>query len=374
MEIATILALTLRPKPLCSPRNWVLQVLRRQASQFIAVYTVAAALFPFILPFAAIAAALDELRWAGDPEGGAPFVEADPRQPDKLIGFDVEIAELIARKLGRAPRFVNITFTSIDQSVHRGDAEIGLSGIEDTPARRATMAATVPYYQFREVLSVRDADAGKFRTLADLKGKRVGTLGGTIAHEILLRAEREFAIQVVSYDDDVHPYSDLLIGRVDAVLLDNVLAERRAHSLRGFTVQSQSVAVGQYIAVLAKQNTDLRDRVDEILRGATEEHAQRIRALNEIELELMDRDARRGRIRFSALEGELIALTCIEANLLDSQRLGARRQRVAAACKLLGRRDEALRAAYSNEAGATPSPNRRRDGPGGGAGGRTTIR
>ena len=268
MEIATILALTLRPKPLCSPRNWVLQVLRRQASQFIAVYTVSAALFAFILPFAAIAAAPDELRWAGDPEGGAPFVEADPRQPDKLIGFDVEIAELIARKLGRAPRFVNITFTSIDQSVHRGDAEIGLSGIEDTPARRATMAATVPYYQFREVLSVRDADAGKFRTLADLKGKRVGTLGGTIAHEILLRAEREFAIQVVSYDDDVHPYSDLLIGRVDAVLLDNVLAERRAHSLRGFTVQSQSVAVGQYIAVLAKQNTDLRDRVDEILRGA----------------------------------------------------------------------------------------------------------
>jgi polar amino acid transport system substrate-binding protein len=72
----------------------------------------------------------------------------------------------------------------------------------------------------------------------------------------------------VSYDDDVHPYSDLLIGRVDAVLLDNVLAERRAHSLRGFTVQSQSVAVGHYIGVLAKQNTELRDRVDEILRGA----------------------------------------------------------------------------------------------------------
>jgi polar amino acid transport system substrate-binding protein len=31
----------------------------------------------------------------------------------------------------------------------------------------------------------------------------------------------------VSYEDDVHPYSDLVIGRVDAVLLDNVLAERR---------------------------------------------------------------------------------------------------------------------------------------------------
>ena len=51
-------------------------------------------------------------RWAGDPEGGAPFVEADPRQPDRLVGFDVEIANLIARGLGRTPEFITITFTS----------------------------------------------------------------------------------------------------------------------------------------------------------------------------------------------------------------------------------------------------------------------
>jgi polar amino acid transport system substrate-binding protein len=209
-----------------------------------------------------------EFRWAGDPEGGAPFVEADPSKPDKLVGFDVEIAELIAQKLGRQTRFINITFTSIDQSIERGDAEIGLSGIEDTPARRATMAPTVPYYQFREVLSVRDADKERFRTLADLRGRRVGTLGGTIAHEILLRAEREFGLHAVSYDDDVHPYSDLVIGRVDAVLLDNVLAERRARALTGFTIQPQSVAVGHYVGVLAARNAELRERIDDILRGA----------------------------------------------------------------------------------------------------------
>ena len=167
------------------------------------------------------------LRWAGDPEGGAPFVEADPSHPDPVVGFDVEVAALLAAGIGRTPEFLNVTFRSIDQSIARGDADIGLSGIEDTPARRATMAVTLPYYEFREVLSVRDADASRFRSLADLRGKTVGTLGGTIAYEILLRAEREHGLRVVSYEDDVHPYSDLVIGRVDAVLLDNVLAERR---------------------------------------------------------------------------------------------------------------------------------------------------
>ena len=214
-----------------------------------------------------------EFRWAGDPEGGAPFVEADPTQPDKLTGFDVEIAELIAQKLGRHAHFINITYTSIDQSIERGDAEIGLSGIEDTPSRRAAMAPTVPYYQFREVLSVRDADKERFRSLADLRGRRVGTLGGTIAHEILLRAERDFGIQAVSYDDDVHPYGDLVIGRVDAVLLDNVLAERRARALSGFTIQPQSVAVGHYVGVLAPRNAELRDRIDGILREAMRDGA-----------------------------------------------------------------------------------------------------
>ncbi len=216
----------------------------------------------------AAATSAGDFRWAGDPEGGAPFVEADPRRPDQLVGFDVEIAELIARKINRRPQFINITFTSIDQSIERGDAEIGLSGIEDTPARRATMAPTIPYYEFREVLSVRNADRARFRTLADLKGRRVGTLGGTIAYDILLNAEREFGVQPVSYDDDVHPYSDLVIGRIDAVLLDNVLAERRARNLSGFAIQPQSVAIGHYIGILAARNSALRDQINDILRTA----------------------------------------------------------------------------------------------------------
>ena len=142
------------------------------------------------MSFAIAASPIREFRWAADPEGGAPFVQADPARPDRVVGFDVEIAEIIAQGLSRSATFLNVAFTSIDQSIERDDAEIGLGGIEDTPARRATMAPTVPYYRFREVLSVRDTDASRFRTLADLRGRRIGTLGGTIAYEILLRRTR----------------------------------------------------------------------------------------------------------------------------------------------------------------------------------------
>ena len=209
-----------------------------------------------------------ELRWAGDPEGGAPFVEADPTDPNKVTGFDVEIAELIAKGVSRTPQFLFVPYGSIDQAIERGTAEIGLCGMEDTPARRAAMATTIPYYAFREVLSVREADAGALRRLADLKGRRVGTLGGTIAYEILLQAERRYGLQAVSYDDDVHPYSDLLVGRVDGVLLDNVLAERRRKNMPGITIQPDAVAMSHYVGVLAPRNASLRDAANEVLRGA----------------------------------------------------------------------------------------------------------
>ena len=217
---------------------------------------------------AASAAPPPVFRWAGDPQGGAPFVEADPANPDALVGFDVEIANLIAGSLGRVAEFVNIDFASIDQSIARGDADIGMSGIEDTPARRATLSVTLPYYEFREVLSVRDGDAGRFRSLADLRGKAVATLGGTIAYEILLKAERDFGVRPVAYEDDVHPYSDLLLGRVDGVLLDNVLADRRHRTMGRFTIQPQSVAIGHYVGVLSARNAPLRNTINEILRGS----------------------------------------------------------------------------------------------------------
>jgi len=98
------------------------------------------------------------MRWGGDAEGGAPFVEADPSDPSKLRGFDVEVAEQIAKGLGRRAEFIQVSFSDIDQSVQRGDFEIGMSGVEDTPARRRMFAATIPYFEFHEVLTVRIED------------------------------------------------------------------------------------------------------------------------------------------------------------------------------------------------------------------------
>ena len=205
-------------------------------------------------------------RWGGDAEGGAPFVEADPADPSRVRGFDVEIAEMIARGLGREAQFVQVAWASISQSAERGDFDIGLSGIEDRPELRERQSLTIPYFEFREVLAVRPADRDRFRTLADLAGRRVATLGSTTAYDILLGEQPRLKLTPVSYDDDVHPYTDLIAGRVDGVLLDHIIAERRLRTLGGFVIQPEPVATGHYVGVLAKSNGALRDSVNAILR------------------------------------------------------------------------------------------------------------
>ena len=209
-----------------------------------------------------------EFRWGGDAEGGAPFVEADPADPTRVVGFDVEVAQLIADALGRVPRFVQIGFTSLDASAARGDFDIGLSGIEDSPARRSRLAVTIPYYEFREILTVRVADRDRFRTLEDLRGRRVATLGATLAYDLLVKAQGDYDVVPVTYEDDVHPYSDLALGRVDAVVLDYVLAERGVRRNPELVNQPSDLGVGHYVGVLAPSNVALRDRIDEILRDA----------------------------------------------------------------------------------------------------------
>jgi polar amino acid transport system substrate-binding protein len=209
-----------------------------------------------------------ELRWGGDAEGGAPFVEADPADPARVVGFEVDIAQLVGEALGRTPRFVQVGFTSIDASAARGDFDIGLSGIEDSAVRRRRLAVTVPYYEFREILTVRETDRERFRTLADLRGRRVATLGATLAYDLLVAAQAANGLEVVTYEDDVHPYSDLALGRVDAVVLDEVLANRGVARNEGLLNQDTDLGVGHYVGVLAPGREALRDEVDGILRAA----------------------------------------------------------------------------------------------------------
>jgi polar amino acid transport system substrate-binding protein len=76
------------------------------------------------------------LRWGGDIQGGEPYVYQDPNDGSRLIGFEVEIADALARRLGMRAAFVQNDWQTLIASLERGDFDMILNGLEVTSARR----------------------------------------------------------------------------------------------------------------------------------------------------------------------------------------------------------------------------------------------
>src|SRR5690606_2333911 len=122
-----------------------------------------------------------ELTWGGDLQGGAPYVFET--RSGEIQGFEVDIADAIARRLGVRARFVQNDWSTLIPARERGDFDLALNGIEDTQGRRARVQLSIPYFVYGETLAVRRG--APYASLADLSGKRVATLNPPVAHDVL---------------------------------------------------------------------------------------------------------------------------------------------------------------------------------------------
>jgi polar amino acid transport system substrate-binding protein len=200
------------------------------------------------------------LRWGGDLQGGEPYVFDDPDQPGHLIGFEVELADAIARQLGVRAEFVQNDWSSLVPSLERGSFDVAMNGLEVTPARADTVLFTRPYYIFSAQLAVRREDGDRYHSLDDLTGHRVGTLANSLSYELLLQS----GVEVVTYEGVEEPYSDLEGGRLDGVLLDDIIAARYGLN-RPSLMLAADVAEGYYSVACQRGDTELRDAIDDAI-------------------------------------------------------------------------------------------------------------
>lgn len=201
------------------------------------------------------------LLWAGDAEGAAPYTFPDPANPSRMIGYEVELSDEIARELGVRAQLVQTPWDRLPQALVRGDVDIIKDGIEVTENRKQFLNFSRPYYRFTEALMVR-ADNTDIHEMSDLPGKRVGTLKGALAADLLAQIT---GVEIVTYDGQVEPYRDLSIGRLDAVLLDYPVARYYGEKIPGLKYADRSIGGGDYAVGVRKEDVALLAAVDAAL-------------------------------------------------------------------------------------------------------------
>jgi polar amino acid transport system substrate-binding protein len=146
-------------------------------------------------------------------------------------------------------------------SLERGTFDVVMNGLEVTAGRSGRVLFTRPYYVFAERLMVRSEDSASFAKadLAALKGRRVGTLANSLAFE-MLRGTAE----TVLYEGVEEPYTDLLRGRTDAVLLDDIIATRYGTTKPGLAVVGD-LRAGYYAIAVRPDEPDVKAAIDEAL-------------------------------------------------------------------------------------------------------------
>jgi polar amino acid transport system substrate-binding protein len=216
------------------------------------------------------------LRWGVDAQGGAPYAFQDPTDPNHLIGFEVELADALARRLGMKARPVQGQWDTLLDLLGRGDFDVALNGIEASDEKRRVCLLSRPYYVAPEQLTVRRGDANAPRTLEALRGRRVGTLPSSLAEQIAKRAGAE----VRTYDSGQDAiYADLKLGRTDAVLLDEPVTRYYGEIEPDLEVVPGDFGEVRYAIAVRLGDEKLRAALDGALEALT--HDGTLRAIYE---------------------------------------------------------------------------------------------
>jgi len=169
-----------------------------------------------LAPFDSQASSLPELKWAADAKSGAPYMFVDANDPTKMQGFEYDIMLKLAEKMGRKLVFIQNEWESLIPGLERGDYDIAANGIEITPEREQQVLFSIPYYATFEQLVVGSQNAD-IHSIADVSGKKIGTLKASLAQYIL---EKQTQAKIVFYEEESQGYKDVADSRIDGFFVD----------------------------------------------------------------------------------------------------------------------------------------------------------
>jgi polar amino acid transport system substrate-binding protein len=192
-----------------------------------------------------------------------PFETIDPA--GKPTGVSVEIAEALAKSLGKNLRIENIPFTGLIPSLQTGKIDCIISSMTDTPERRSSVAFSDPYIGTGLALLVGKNSTASSMADIDQPGKTLAVRQGTTG-EVWARANIKNA-QILALEKEAAAVLEVVQGKADAFLYDQMSIWKNAQEQPEKTrALLAPVRKEQWAVALRQDDTALLEKINAFLR------------------------------------------------------------------------------------------------------------
>lgn len=184
----------------------------------------------------------------------------------KLVGFDVDLARAAAEQLDMEVEFKPIDWDAKEAELNGKRVDVLWNGLTITEQRKKNIAFTKPYMENHQIVIVKDES--DIQDKAGLAGKTVGAQNGSSAIDAIEKDEKTAASfkALKKYGDNITALLDLEVGRLDAVVLDEVVGRYYTAKKPGkYRVLDQDFGAEEYGVGVRKDDTALLQRLDEVL-------------------------------------------------------------------------------------------------------------
>ncbi|MDT4895539.1 MAG: arginine/lysine/histidine/glutamine transport system substrate-binding and permease protein [Acidobacteriota bacterium] len=208
--------------------------------------------------------ALQRVRQTGELRVGtdATYPPFETAEGGQFTGFDIDLANAVARELGVRAAFTNSGFDGIFPALQNGTFDIVISAVTITPERSATMLFSDPYINAGQLIAIHK-ETGGIEKPEDLKGKHIGVQINTTAQ---FDFEKREGVEVTKYDSVALALTDLRNKRIDAVVSDApVLRYMILQSFQDLKPVGRQFTDEKLGIVLARDSDELRRAVNAAL-------------------------------------------------------------------------------------------------------------